>query len=63
MKVVIDSSKCVGHARCAAIAPTIFVLNDDGYIEGEGFEVKPGDEEIVRRAVRACPERAIQTVE
>ena len=62
MKVKINKSGCVGHARCAAIAPDLYPLNDDGYISVEGVDVPAGEEALARRGARACPER-IMTVE
>ena len=58
-KIKIDRSRCAGHARCAALAPTLFSLNEEGYIAVDGFEVQPGEEALAKRAARACPERAI----
>ena len=63
MKITIDKPNCVGHARCAAIAPKHFVLDAEGYIAIEGFDVPAGDEAIARRAAKACPERVITVVE
>ena len=63
MKVIANQSLCSGHARCAAVAPEVFELNDDGYI---GFDEKDVPPELVaaaRRGVRACPERALTLVE
>ena len=63
MKVIADQTLCSGHARCAAVAPEFFDLNDDGYI---GFAEKavPSElEKAARRGVRACPERALTYVE
>lgn len=55
----VDPARCQGHARCWAIAPETFEIDEEGYahvIEGrEGS----GDEPNVRKAVRNCPERAI----
>jgi len=59
MKIRIKKTACVGHARCAAVAPDLFVLDDDGYIAQEEFEVPPGKEDLARRGARACPERII----
>jgi ferredoxin len=59
MKIRIDKTQCVGNARCAAVAPDLFVLDDNGYIATEGFDVPPGKEELARRGARACPERII----
>lgn len=63
MKIRIDKERCVGNARCWAIAPDLYPLDDDGYIATEGFEVPAGQEELAQRAARACPERIIQIVE
>jgi ferredoxin len=63
MKIRIDKARCVGHARCAAVAPEIYELDDDGYIAVEEIEVPAGKEDIARRGARACPERIISVVE
>jgi ferredoxin len=60
MKVGVIAGKCVGHARCAAVAPDIYVLDDDGYLNAEEIAVAPGNEALARRGARACPERAIR---
>lgn len=59
MKIQIEKSKCVGNARCHAVAERLFPLDDEGYVAIEGFEVAPGDEELARRGARSCPERII----
>lgn len=63
MKIRADKTLCSGHARCAAAAPEIFVLDDDGYISFTEREVRPEEEVMARRGVRACPERALSLVE
>ena len=60
MRILVDRARCAGHARCNAIAPDIFELDDNGYIAMDSFDVKPGEEELARRGARACPERALQ---
>lgn len=60
MKIVVDRTACAGHARCAATAPDLFPLGEDGYLALEELEVKAGDEPRARRAALACPERAIR---
>jgi ferredoxin len=59
MRIIVDTKRCSGHARCVAVAPHVYVLNDDGYNETPVSEVKPGFEEEAKRGARACPERAI----
>jgi ferredoxin len=63
MKIVIDKQNCVGHARCAAIAPDLFLLDPEGYIAITGFDVPEAQEALARRAAKACPERVISVVE
>lgn len=63
MKIRIDKARCVGNARCWAIAPDLYPLDDDGYIAIEEFEVPPGQEALARRGARACPERVIEVIE
>lgn len=59
MKVKVDIENCAGHARCAAVAPDVFVLDDDGFNVTPEQEVDPSLEEQARRGARACPERVI----
>ncbi|MET8978820.1 ferredoxin [Streptomyces sp. NPDC004539] len=59
MKISIDPGSCSGHARCAAAAPALFRLDDDGYALPYDGEVPDGQEETARDGERACPERAI----
>ncbi len=63
MKITIDRQRCTGNARCWAIAPDLFPLDEDGYIATDGFEVPPGQEALARRGARACPERVIAVEE
>jgi ferredoxin len=62
MKIKINKAGCVGHARCAAVAPEVYPLDDDGYIAVDEIDVPAGLEAQARRGARACPERII-TVE
>ena len=63
MKVIANQSLCSGHARCAAVAPEVFELNDDGYIGFNERIVPAGLEAQARRGVLACPERALSLIE
>jgi len=63
LRVRIEKAQCTGNARCNAVAPHLFPLDDDGYIAIEGFEVAPGDEVMARRGAKACPERIISIIE
>ena len=59
MKIRIDKAACVGNARCAAVAPELFPLDENGYIRIAELNVPPGKEALARRGARACPERII----
>lgn len=63
MKILVNRSRCAGHARCNAVAPELFRLDDDGYIAVQSFDVAPGDEALAKRGARACPERALKVAE
>lgn len=63
MKVIVDTAKCMGHARCVAVAPDIFTLNSDGYNAQPEWPVPEGLEQQARRGVNACPERVMRLVE
>jgi ferredoxin len=62
MKVRIDADLCQGHAMCALACSELFQLSDeDGHAYLEDENVPPEHEAAVERAVRSCPEGAIQT--
>ena len=60
MKIRIDTDRCQGHARCYALVPEVFDVDDYGTssvkIEGE---IPAELVERARLAVANCPERAI----
>jgi len=61
MKVSVDNSRCSGHARCNALVPVIFTVDDVGFSDiGEGKEVPAGLEDEARFGVAACPEQALR---
>lgn len=63
MKIRVIEGKCSGQARCAAAAPEIFVLNEDGYLDIPEVHIASEREALARRGARACPERAIEVIE
>jgi ferredoxin len=63
MKVILDRPKCVGHARCAAVAPEIYDLDENGYLAAEEKTVADEMRPQAIRGMRACPERAISISE
>ncbi|MDO8389859.1 MAG: ferredoxin [Actinomycetota bacterium] len=63
MKIIVDNAACSGHGRCAALAPSVYVLDDRGYNAMNETEVAPGDEAAARVGASNCPERAITLVD
>lgn len=59
MKIIVDRSRCAGHARCAAVSDSLFELDESGYISFDEKLVPDGMEALARRGTRACPERAL----
>lgn len=64
MKVKV-SELCTGHGRCYALYDEVYEPDDLGYNlhRGGEFEVPPELEEVARKGVAACPERAISIEE
>lgn len=59
MKVRLQPNKCAGHARCHAVDPELFPIDDDGYSVLVSRPVAAGDEQTTRLGVGACPELAL----
>jgi ferredoxin len=62
--VRIDPEKCQGHARCHALAPELFELDEFGNarVRGSG-QVASALEDKAWIAKANCPELAVQIVE
>lgn len=64
LRVSVDPERCQGHARCSAIAPELFVLDEYGNAHPRhGGVVPPGLEEKAYLARSNCPEFAIAVAE
>jgi ferredoxin len=63
MKLQVDVSGCMGNARCAAVAPKLFTLDEDGYVTTETIDVPEGQEHEAHQAVESCPEQIIAVAE
>jgi ferredoxin len=64
LKVKVDRERCQGHARCAALAPELFALDELGNAYEKGDGTVPGA--LVDKAYLAkanCPEEAIEVEE
>jgi ferredoxin len=63
MKIKVDFDLCESNAVCEALAPDVFELDDDDFLQLNTDEVTPENEQRVRQAVAACPRAAISLVE
>jgi len=63
MRVRVDEARCQGHARCHALVPELFSVDDYGQssVIGDG-SVPAALEEKVRLAIANCPEFAVEEV-
>ena len=59
MKIKVDRKICAGHALCAAKAPDVYSLDENGYCNSNGASVPTGKEEQARFGAAYCPEKAI----
>jgi ferredoxin len=63
MKILADTQKCQGHARCSVLAPDWMILNDEGYLDTPEIMVPEGQETLAKRVIRACPEGILKISE
>jgi ferredoxin len=62
-RVEVDRDRCASTGGCEAAAPEVFEIGDDG--ELQILQPEPPEELLsaVRRAVGACPTRALRLVD
>ena len=58
MKVSVNKDLCIGCGACAAIAPDVFEIGDEGFAEVKG-EVTEEIKDDVTDALEGCPTGAI----
>jgi ferredoxin len=64
LKVRVDRERCQGHARCFALAPELFELDQFGNGRERGDGSVPAALEDKARLARAnCPELAVEIIE
>ena len=59
MRIVIDHQRCQANGVCAAYAPEVFEVQDDGVLQVLLEEPDDRLHRAVREAARRCPTRAI----
>jgi ferredoxin len=63
VKVSVDADLCQGHARCQALAPEVFDLDEWGHAVVRVDDLVDDVAELAHRAALNCPERAITVSE
>ena len=63
MKIVVDFDLCESNGLCEAMAPDVFELDDDDFLQLHAEHTTDENIDDVRRAVAACPRAAISLVE
>ncbi len=63
MKIRVDRRLCAGHALCAAQAPDLYSLDEDGFCSADGVQVAPHQFALARLGALHCPEGAITLIE
>ena len=62
--VKVDADKCQGHARCHALAPELFELDEFGHARARGSgRISSALEEQAWIAKANCPELAVEIIE
>ncbi len=56
----VDTERCVGTGQCEMNLPGVFTVADDGVVEVDRSALPEADEAALRKAVRACPTRALE---
>ena len=58
LSVVIDYDRCHSNGQCAAVAPEIFAIDADGYVQHDE-EQQDAHRRLAEHAARVCPTQAI----
>jgi len=63
MKVKADFDLCESNAICVGIAPDVFEVDDDDYLQILDDEVTDENRARVEQAVASCPKAALSIVQ
>ncbi len=63
MKIKVDFDTCESNALCEAMAPEVFYLDDDDFLQLHTDQTTEDNIGNVKRAVAACPRAAITLIE
>lgn len=63
MKIKVDFDLCESNAMCEALAPDMFRIDDDDFLQVDDPRVTDENRDRVQQAVAACPKSALSIVE
>ena len=63
MRVSVDFDLCESNALCEGLAPHVFELDDDDFLQIKLEVIGEDDLPAVRRAVASCPKAAISLID
>jgi ferredoxin len=63
MKASVDADRCAGHGDCVSTCAQVFAWTADGFAEVVLDEIPEEYTDLVNKAVRECPEHAIEVDE
>ena len=63
MKIKVDFDLCESNALCEAMAPEVFELDDDDFLQLKTDETTDENLERVNQAIASCPRAAISLQE
>jgi len=63
VRIKVHRALCEGHGVCRRFAPTVYQLDDEGYLDLHLVEVPPELERDARFGGMACPALAISIIE
>jgi len=62
-KVTVDFDLCESNALCEALAPDVFHIDDDDFLQVGDPTVTDENRSRIEQAVAACPKSALKIVE
>ncbi len=62
-KVKVDFDLCESNAMCEALAPDVFRIDDDDFLQVDDPTVTDENRDRVEQAIAACPKSALSIVE
>ena len=59
MKIVVDFDRCESNGVCEDVAPEVFWIDDDEFLQIRTENVNEDHREALQEAVKMCPRAAI----